>query len=95
MEPFFGELGRAMDCRKIREVVFAYADNEIEGELLFSFRQHVAICPDCARQTVFAERLVMIVRQRCIRAAAPEQLRRRILTDLRHYQAEGRGTPQP
>ena len=84
-----------MDCRKVREVVFVYADNEMEGELLISFRQHVAICPECARQTVFAERLVMVVRQRCVRALAPEQLRRRILTGLRHYQAGDRETPRP
>ena len=72
-----------MNCRKVREVVFVYTDNEMEGELLISFRQHLAMCPECARQTVFAERLVMVVRQRCVRTLAPEQLRRRILTGLR------------
>lgn len=79
-----------MDCRKVREVVFVYADNEMEGELLISFRRHVAICPECARQKVFAERLVMVVKQRCVRATAPERLRQRILTDLRH-QARDQG----
>ena len=76
-----------MDCRKVREVVFLYADNEMEGELLISFREHVAICPECARETVYAERLITVVRKRCIRETAPDRLRRRILTSLRHFQA--------
>ena len=74
-----------MNCRKVREVVFVYTDNEMEGELLISFRQHLAMCPECARQTVFAECLVMVVRQRCVRTLAPEQLRQRILTGLRQF----------
>ena len=76
-----------MDCRKVREVVFLYADNEMEGDLLISFREHVTICPECARQAVYAERLIMVVRKRCSRAVAPERLRRRILSSLRHPQA--------
>ena len=71
-----------MDCRKIREVVFLYADNEMQGELLILFREHVASCPECARRTVHAERLITVVRKRCVRAAAPEQLRQRIIDGL-------------
>lgn len=76
-----------MDCRKVREVVFVYADNEMEGDLLISFQQHVAICPDCARRTVYAERLITVVRKRCVKEVAPERLRQRILIGLRHHQA--------
>lgn len=83
-----------MDCRKVREVVFVYADQEMEGELLISFQQHVAICPDCARQTVFAQRLVTVVRKKCARALAPEQLRQRILTGLRRHLADEQGLPR-
>ena len=71
-----------MDCRKVREAVFLYADNEMEGELLILFREHVAICPECARRTTHAERLITVVRKRCVRAPAPEQLRQRILDSL-------------
>jgi mycothiol system anti-sigma-R factor len=84
-----------MDCRKVKEVVFVYADKEMDGELLISFRQHVAVCPECARETVLAERLVTVVRKKCARAIAPEQLRQRILTELRGYLAEDRGEPRP
>lgn len=84
-----------MDCRKVREVVFVYADNEMDGELLVSFQQHVAVCPECARQKVFAERLVTVVRKRSVRASAPEQLRQRILAALRQDRARDPETPRP
>ena len=39
-----------MDCRRVREVVFLYTDNEMGEELLISFREHVDLCPTCARR---------------------------------------------
>jgi len=83
-----------MDCRKVREVVFVYTDNEMEGDLLISFREHVALCPECRRQTVYAQRLVAVVRRRCARAAAPEQLRQRILEGLRQVRAGNQSPPR-
>lgn len=76
-----------MDCRKVRKIVFVYADKEMDGDLLVSFQQHVSICPECARQTVFAERLITLVRRRCVKAVAPETLRQRILSGLRQPRA--------
>lgn len=76
-----------MDCSKVREVVYLYTDNEMDEDLLISFREHVAVCPECARQAVYAERLIMVVRRGCVRATAPDRLRRRILSSLRHRQA--------
>lgn len=73
-----------MKCREVREVVFLYTDNEMGEELLVSFRRHLAHCPGCAARIVRAERLVRLVRKRCVRAAAPERLRVRILTSFPH-----------
>lgn len=84
-----------MDCRKVREIVFVYADKEMDGELLVSFQQHVSVCPECARETVFAERLVTVVRSKCSRALAPEELRQRILSGLRRKPARDRGASRP
>ena len=75
-----------MDCRKVREVVYLYADNEMDAELLIAFREHVAICSECARRTVYVERLITVVRKRCVRTAAPDRLRQRILSSLRHIE---------
>lgn len=76
-----------MNCRKVREVVFLYTDNEMDGELLVSFREHVELCPRCARRLDLASKLVWLVRERCQRAAAPERLRERILGSFPHRRA--------
>ncbi len=76
-----------MDCRKVRQVVFLYTDNEMDGELLVSFEEHVSICPECARQAGYAKRLVTVVRKRCTRRRAPSALRQRILTSLHARQS--------
>jgi mycothiol system anti-sigma-R factor len=73
-----------MDCRKVREVVFLYTDNEMGEELLISFRRHTDICPRCAQLVQKAQKVVMLVRKRCVRTSAPAGLRRRILTSFPH-----------
>lgn len=72
-----------MNCRKVTEVVFLYTDNEMEEELLISFREHIELCPGCARRIEYTRRMMTIFRQRCTRATAPENLRQRILASLR------------
>ena len=72
-----------MNCRKVRRTVYLYVDNEMEGELLISFRQHLEICPPCAREIDFAVRVISRVRRSCAPATAPEALRRRIRDSLR------------
>ena len=69
-----------MKCSKVREVVFLYTDNEMEEELLVAFREHLVVCPECARRLDYTRRVLTVLRSRCSRARAPERLRRRILT---------------
>lgn len=73
-----------MDCKRVRKVMFLVVDNEIESELLTSFRSHLAVCPGCARRVDYTRQVILIFRQRCGRAAAPAGLRQRILTSLPH-----------
>ena len=72
-----------MNCRKVRQTVYLYVDNEMEGELLISFRRHLELCPGCAREIEYAVRLLGVVRRRCPRTVAPDSLRRRIQSCLR------------
>lgn len=72
-----------MDCRKVKETVFLFTDNEMEEQLLISFRRHLEGCPDCARHAEYVQRLITLVRQRCCRATAPPTLRVRILSRVR------------
>ena len=73
-----------MDCRKVREVVFLYTDNELEESIVISFREHLELCPKCARRIAVTQHLMTLFRKRCARTVAPEGLRRRILTSLPH-----------
>ena len=73
-----------MDCRRVREVVFLYTDNEMEEELLISFKEHLDHCPQCAHRATRAARLLLLVRKRCHRQSAPDGLRERILTSFPH-----------
>ena len=77
-----------MKCSKVREVVFLYTDNEMEEELLVAFREHLVVCPECARRLDYTRRVLTVVRSRCARARAPDSLRQRILTSLPHRRDE-------
>ena len=73
-----------MDCKGARQVVFLILDNEMGEDLHIDFEQHVSVCPVCAQHFHTARKTVTLVRRRCRRARAPESLRQRILSSLRH-----------
>jgi len=73
-----------MDCRKFKQVVFLFTDNEMEGDLLVSFRAHRERCPGCAEEVESARRFVLLIRRRCRRTAASDQLRTKILASFAH-----------
>ena len=73
-----------MNCTRVKEVIFLYTDNEMEEELLISFREHLVLCPKCARQIAYTQRVLKVLRKGCSRTPAPEGLRRKILTSLPH-----------
>ena len=73
-----------MDCKRVRQVIFLYVDNEMGEELHVAFEQHMSVCPHCAQHIEYTQRWLTLVKRRCSRVQAPESLRRRILTSLRH-----------
>lgn len=75
-----------MDCKKIRQLVFLFADDEMEQDTLTAFKSHVRLCPDCAKEARYTRRLITVVRQRATRTSAPSSLRARILSCMPHRQ---------
>lgn len=75
-----------MDCNKVAEVLFLFFDNEMDGELRKPFEDHLAHCPCCTDRLHYTERLLVLVRSRCVRQFAPRRLRVRILQSLPHRQ---------
>ena len=73
-----------MDCEHVRAAIFLFTDNEMEEDLVLSFRAHLERCPHCEREFDAARRLLVVLRERCARQAAPPSLRVRILASLPH-----------
>ena len=73
-----------MDCKRVREVIFLFFDNEMDEDLLTPFRDHVSSCPPCASTIDYTRKLLILVRQRCVRCTAPDRLRHRILISMPH-----------
>jgi mycothiol system anti-sigma-R factor len=73
-----------MDCKEVSSVLYLFFDNEMEEALLDPFRDHVARCGHCARQMDYTRKLLLVVRERCVRCTAPDGLRVRILTRMPH-----------
>jgi len=73
-----------MDCKRARASMYTVTDNELEGELLMTFREHLGSCPGCSQQFLYVSRLLAVVRGRCCRHEAPPTLRIRILSSFPH-----------
>lgn len=84
-----------MNCRRVREVIFLYTDNEAEEEIQIEVRQHLHVCPACARRLDYTRRLLALLKSGCARDSAPARLRRRILTSLPHRRMDLGGTWEP
>ncbi len=80
-----------MDCEEVSKVLFLFVDNEMEADLLVLFRAHMERCPGCADKIHYTRKLLLVVRERCVRCSAPHALKRRILTSLPHRQTENVG----
>lgn len=76
-----------MDCKEVGLVLFLFFDNEMEEGMLTPFHDHVGRCGRCLKQVNYTRKLLVIVRERTIRCAAPDSLRHRILTQLPHRSA--------
>src|SRR6185503_5467813 len=57
----------SMDCQAVQAAIYRASDNELDGELMLSFRQHLTLCSACSQRYGFVSRLLAIVRVRCCR----------------------------
>jgi anti-sigma factor (TIGR02949 family) len=78
-----------MDCKEVSRALFLFFDNEMEEGLKTPFCDHVNRCPQCAKEVAYTERFLLIVRLRCVRCPASDDLRHRVLTSFPHRQERG------
>lgn len=72
-----------MDCKRVKEVIYLFVDNEMEDDLRGPFEQHLAECKGCDQSISRTRRTLVIIRERCSRVRASDSLRRRIVERLR------------
>lgn len=73
-----------MDRSELTELLFRAADDELDPELATMVRQRIESCQDTAREALYVQNFLRVVRMRCARRTAPMRLRLRILTRFDH-----------
>lgn len=71
-----------MDCKRVIDRVYLFFDGEIADDERTPFQEHLDGCPHCARRYRFTRKLLLLVRERCVRCTAPETLHQRIRVSL-------------
>jgi hypothetical protein len=72
-----------LNCKQIKDLVFRFADNEMEQEMTVAYLRHVDHCPECARYHRRARQILVVLRERVPPTPAPKRLRIRIISALR------------
>ncbi len=67
-----------MACNRLRRTVFLWVDRDREQGVREPLERHLEECPVCRERAVLVEQLIVRVRTRCARRAAPSDLQERI-----------------
>ena len=68
----------SMSCKRIQRTIFLWVDRDREERLRAPLEHHLEGCPHCRERAVRVERIVVLLRQRCVRRAAPDALQQKI-----------------
>ena len=71
-----------MSCHRARRVLFLWVDRDRERLPVEPLERHLDECPECREHAVRVERVVLLMRSRCRRNAAPGDLAVHIRTLL-------------
>ncbi len=71
-----------MGCRRVQRAVFFWVDRDQEERIVERIARHLEECPQCRDRATEIERLILLVRSRCPRRAAPSRLQDQILSLL-------------
>lgn len=71
-----------MDCDRASEVMYLFFDDGLGDDLRAPLQEHLDACGRCADRLSYTRKLLLIVRQRCVRHHAPGSLRERIRVSL-------------
>jgi mycothiol system anti-sigma-R factor len=75
-----------MACNRTRRVVFLWIDREREALPREPLQRHLDACPVCRDRANEVESVLLLIRTRCTRRAAPDGLAERIRLRLSSLQ---------
>ena len=81
-----------MNCSPAKPLIALYADGELDTAQSLELERHLQDCPACARELRELQGLQKAVRQDALYFAAPVELRRNIMAELR---TQTRGAAEP
>jgi anti-sigma factor (TIGR02949 family) len=67
-----------MACNRVRRAVFLWVDRDRERLPREPMERHLEDCPHCRERAMRIEQVIVMVRTRCSRRAAPTALQERI-----------------
>jgi anti-sigma factor (TIGR02949 family) len=74
-------------CAKAKRDLEEYLHHELRKEDAADIRDHLANCPECAREHRIGVALTETIRRACQDEVAPEELRQHVLTAIRSLHA--------
>ncbi len=71
------------DCQTAEPSLYLYRDRQLDDLDQLALESHLEVCPDCAEHEQFIARMLGVVRERCPRHEASDQLKTKILKALK------------
>jgi len=72
-----------MDCKDCLDKLYAFLDGELPPSEATKLRSHLDDCGGCEQQFTLEERFLTFIRDCCAEDVAPQELRGRIVDELR------------
>ncbi len=73
-----------MTCGEVRELLFAFLDNELDAALSIEVQRHLEHCPECAREAeterMIQKRLAGVMERVAVKPSAPDEWLRAVVT---------------
>lgn len=69
-----------LNCKKTIERLYPYLDRELSEQELVEVREHLDLCPPCAKHFAFESGVLRVVSDACKAIQAPAALRARIMS---------------
>lgn len=72
------------DCKEVLDEVYLLLDHECATKHAAELRKHLDECPGCLEQYGIADQIKQLLARKCGGDHAPDQLKQRLLSTLRH-----------